>query len=134
MIIKIVLFVIFLLLAIFIVLQKGASRGGRGIVLVMLATGAFLVWEPERANALAHPLGVGRGADLLLYLWIVITLAVILLLYLKLVEMNRMLTELARQLTLSRPIRPSAADAATQQRAAGTPARHQQRPDIPGGS
>ncbi len=107
MIIQAILISALLLLAIFVALQKSASRSVRSIVLAMLAGGAYLVWQPEHANALAHLLGVGRGADLLLYLWIVITLSVMLLLYLKIVELNRMLTELARRLALSRPMQPS---------------------------
>ena len=55
---------------------------------------------------MAHAFGVGRGADLLMYLWVVITCSVILLLYLKIVEMNRMLTQLARRLALSQPMHP----------------------------
>ena len=103
-IIKVVLLTLLALLALFVASQKIAPRGVRLTVLAMLAAGAYLVWEPEHANAVAHAVGVGRGADLLMYLWVVITLFVILLLYLKIVEMNRMLTELARRLALSRPL------------------------------
>jgi small membrane protein len=107
MIIQILLALMLLLLAMFVGLQASTPRGVRLLVLTMLAGGAFLVWQPEHANDAASVLGVGRGADLLFYLWIVITLAVIFLLYLKIVRMNRMLTELARRLAIERPIRPA---------------------------
>ena len=95
-----------LMLALVVVRHMKASRRARLIVLCVLATGAYLVWQPDHANSMAHLLGVGRGADLLLYIWIVLTLSVILLLYLKIVEMNQMLTEVARRLTLLNPIPP----------------------------
>lgn len=106
MIIQILLTCLLALLALFVTLQGISSRGVRLAVLGMLAAGAYLVWRPEHANAMAQALGVGRGADLLMYLWVVITLSVILLLYLKIVAMNRMLTQLARRLALSQPMRP----------------------------
>ena len=106
MIIKILLVSALALIAFFVVLQRQASRGVRFSVLVMLLAGAYLVWQPEHANAAARFVGVGRGADLLMYLWVVITLSVILLLYLRIVAINRMLTELARQFALTRPIYP----------------------------
>jgi hypothetical protein len=106
MIIKILLSSLLALLALFVTLQRISSRGVRYTVLTMLAIGAYFVWRPEHATAVAQTLGVGRGADLLMYLWVVITCSVILLLYLKIVEMNRMLTELARRLALREPMHP----------------------------
>jgi hypothetical protein len=111
MIIQLLLIGVLLLSALVVVRQMQASRRARVIVLSMLAIGAYLVWQPEQANELAHSLGVGRGADLMLYLWIVLTFAVILLLYLKIVEMNQMVTDLARRLTLMTPVRPGGAGA-----------------------
>jgi small membrane protein len=106
MIIKILLSSLLALLALFVTLQRTSSRGVRFTVLAMLAIGAYFVWRPEHATAVAQTLGVGRGADLLMYLWVVITCSVILLLYLKIVHMNRMLTELARRLALGQPMHP----------------------------
>ena len=106
MTIQLVLITILLLLALTVVRYMRAPRRARLIVLCVLGTGAYLVWQPNHANLVAHLLGVGRGADLLLYLWIVLTFSVILLLYLKIVEMNQMLTEVARRLTLLNPISP----------------------------
>ena len=42
------------------------------------AFGLIIIWYPEVANSLAELVGVGRGADLLLYSWIVISMFVIL--------------------------------------------------------
>lgn len=106
MIIKVLLISLLAFLALFVALQTITSRGVRFTILTVLAIGAYFVWRPEHANAVAQTLGVGRGADLLMYLWVVITCSVILLLYLKIVEMNRMLTQLARRLALSQPMHP----------------------------
>jgi small membrane protein len=107
MIIKLLLLALLALLAVFVTLQAMISRGVRSAVLVILAIGAYFVLQPDHANAMAHILNVGRGADLLMYLWVVITFSVILLLYLKIVAMNRMLTQLARRLALNQPMYPS---------------------------
>lgn len=108
MIIKLVLLGVLSLLSVFVVSQRSTSRLLRIAVLSIILGGAFLVWLPEQATLAAHALGVGRGADLLLYLWVVMTLAVILLLYLKLVETNRAITLLAREIALMRPALPAA--------------------------
>lgn len=106
MIIKILLLCLLALIALVVMLQHIASRGTRLTVLATLAAGAYFVWQPDHANAVARVLGVGRGADLLMYLWVVITFSVMLLLYLKIIGMSRMLTQLARQLALSQPLQP----------------------------
>jgi hypothetical protein len=75
-------------------------------ILLVLATGMFLVWAPETTNQLANILGVGRGADLILYLWVVITLALMLVLYLKILRLGRRVTQLTRALALAHPMLP----------------------------
>src|SRR5262247_2570710 len=106
MIIKFLLITLLALLAVFVIWQKITSPGVRSTALIVLAIGAYFVWQPEHANAVAHVVGVGRGADLLIYLWVVVTFSLVLVLYLRIVEMSRMLTELARRLALSEPTYP----------------------------
>ena len=106
MTIKVLLASALALLALFVTLQRITPPGVRVTILAVLAIGVYFVWRPEHANAAAQALGVGRGADLLVYLWVVITCSVILLLYLKIVEMNRMLTQLTRRVALSQPMYP----------------------------
>jgi len=86
--------------------QQTTSRLVRVSILAVLAFGMFLVWAPETTNRLAGALGVGRGADLILYLWVVITLALILFLYLKILRLARRITQLTRALALTQPMRP----------------------------
>ena len=68
--------------------------------------GLVLVWNPELANAAAHVAGVGRGADLLLYVFIGAAAFVSLYLHLRGEATSRMVTELARAVALQTPQRP----------------------------
>ncbi|SRR6266511_1307569 len=108
MIIQILLLSILSVLACFVSLQRVTSAAVRFTALVLLATGAYFVLVPEHANAVARLLGVGRGADLMMYLWVVVTLFIILLLYLKIIELNRTITQIARHLAISHPMCPRA--------------------------
>jgi small membrane protein len=90
-----------------VALQRTTSRLLRLAVLVVVGVGLYFVWVPDQTTQLAAALGVGRGADLVLYVWVVITLALIVFLYLKIVQLSRRLTELTRAQALSRPELPS---------------------------
>jgi hypothetical protein len=68
-----------------------------GIVLI----GLVFVWVPNTTNAIASLVGVGRGADLIMYLWIVLNLLFIVRLHIKLREQSETLTQLARKLALN---------------------------------
>jgi len=106
MIIKFLPITLLALLAVFVVRQKITLPAARSIALIVLGIGADFVWQPDHASAVGHVVGVGRGADLLMYLWVGVTISVVPVLYLKIVEMGRILTELARRLALSQPIYP----------------------------
>ena len=84
--------------------QRGKSRFVFHATLVIGAAGLFFVWMPEEANDLAYLLGVGRGADLILYCWILTTLIVALNLHVLIRENQQLTTELARQLALAHPL------------------------------
>jgi hypothetical protein len=60
---------------------------------------------PEQANDLAYLLGVGRGADLILYCWILSSLIIALNLHVLIRENQQVTTELARQLALAHPLK-----------------------------
>jgi hypothetical protein len=68
--------------------------------------GLWFVWSPDEANQVAHALGIGRGADLLLYCWVLVSTVVLLNLHLKLRGTLRLTTELARQVALLAPLEP----------------------------
>lgn len=62
--------------------------------------GLYLVWRPEEANDIAHVVGIGRGADLVLYLWVVLSMLVALNLHIRLKVQSELTTQLARALAL----------------------------------
>ena len=105
--IKLLLLLFLVMVAIYVLMQRSTSMVLRVAIEVLLVLGAYFVVAPEAATAVAHALGVGRGTDLILYTWIIVTFAVVLVLYLKVVAMNRTITQLARSLALSHVRHPS---------------------------
>ncbi len=85
--------------------QRGKSRFVFHATLAIGAAGLFFVWMPEEANDLAYLLGVGRGADLILYCWILTSLIMALNLHVLIRENQQVTTELARQLALAHPLK-----------------------------
>ena len=71
-----------------------------GASLIAGAAGLYLVWVPEQSTAVAEFIGIGRGADLILYLWVCISLNMLLSLHLKLRVQHETLTKLARAMAL----------------------------------
>ncbi|RZN00380.1 hypothetical protein CWO91_34105 [Bradyrhizobium genosp. SA-3] len=76
-------------------------------IIGLLASGAalaglYFVWVPEHATALATFAGIGRGSDLIVYTWVVISLLIMLNLHLKLRLQLDMITRLARAVAIDR--------------------------------
>jgi hypothetical protein len=69
--------------------------------------GLYLVWIPSHATRLAEWAGVGRGVDLVIYVWVVISLLVILNLHLKLRAQMELITKLARSMAVDNALRAS---------------------------
>jgi small membrane protein len=72
-----------------------------GVVICAALFGAYIVWMPDHATYLANLVGIGRGADLVLYVWVLISCAILLLLYLNLREQFQVITTLARKMALA---------------------------------
>jgi hypothetical protein len=72
-----------------------------GMVICAALFGAYIVWMPDQATYLANLIGIGRGADLVLYVWVLISCAILLLLYLNLREQLQLITALARRMALT---------------------------------
>ena len=73
----------------------------------ILAAGIFLVVFPDLTNRLATTLGVGRGADLVFYIFIVGFCYLILLVYAKIRKLEQQLAELTRRQALMDVKQPS---------------------------
>ena len=73
-----------------------------GVAVICAALfGVYLVWMPDQATLIANLIGVGRGTDLVLYVWVMISSAVLLILYLKSRAQFEVVTALARAVALS---------------------------------
>lgn len=96
------LILIFGLLAclVYAFLQRRKSRTVATGILLASGTGIWFVLVPEHTSVLAEALGVGRGADLILYFWIVMSVLILMNLQFKILSLQRDLTELAREVTL----------------------------------
>lgn len=42
-------------------------------IMIAAVFGIYLVWVPEQATVIAQHVGIGRGTDLVLYIWILIS-------------------------------------------------------------
>ncbi|HVY76004.1 MAG TPA: DUF2304 domain-containing protein [Puia sp.] len=71
------------------------------LVSLLLLSGIVFVIYPELTNRLAHLLGIGRGADLIFYLAILIFGYIVLILYSKINKLENMLIELIRKQSLN---------------------------------
>jgi small membrane protein len=73
-----------------------------GVVsMLVAAVGLYFVWVPEHATWLAALVGIGRGVDLILYVWVVISLVMLLNLHLKLRAQMELITILARRIAIA---------------------------------
>jgi small membrane protein len=72
-----------------------------GLLTIMAASwGLYFVWFPSHASRLAAIVGIGRGVDLVLYTWVVISLIMLLNLHLKLRAQMELITALARKIAI----------------------------------
>jgi hypothetical protein len=81
---------------------------GRLMPLVALL-GIYVAWFPERTTEAASWVGVGRGVDLMLYVWVLVSGILILALHLKLITYERKLTALVRFLAIHNATAPESA-------------------------
>jgi hypothetical protein len=72
----------------------------RALMLVAIAAGVVAVLFPDAVTEVAQAIGVGRGADLVLYLLVITFLFTTIGLHLRLSEMHDRYVEVARQLAL----------------------------------
>ena len=86
------------------------SRAPTASIVISIAAGSgmVLVFVPEWSDALARAVGVGRGADLIFYCWLVISLIVSINLHVRLRDLQSQITALTRALALKTPAFPSA--------------------------
>ena len=94
-----------LLLPLFYVMIQSRRRVlVRGAVMLTVVFGQYFVWFPEEANRIAGAVDVGRGADLLLYSWVLIGMLLILNSALSIISINETLTKLIRHIAIQEAV------------------------------
>ena len=72
--------------------------------IIAAGAGLYLVWAPSHTTELAELVGIGRGADLIVYLWVCISLNLLLSLHLKMRVQQETITKLARHIALTNAV------------------------------
>ena len=80
------------------------------LLLAMVSGGLVFIFFPDVSNMIAHKLGVGRGADLVFYLSIVIFWFVILKLYVRIRKLEKIVTDVVRKDAISEAGKISSTD------------------------
>jgi small membrane protein len=88
--------------------QYSRAAAISSVALLAAAAGLYFVWLPEHATRLAAKVGIGRGVDLILYVWVIISLLVMLNLHLKLRSQMELITALAREVAIANARAPTA--------------------------
>lgn len=76
------------------------------VLFIFSALAVYFILFPEYSNILAHKLGVGRGADLLFYICILLFLFVIMKLFSRIRRLEQLLTEAVRKDAIKSTIVP----------------------------
>jgi small membrane protein len=86
--------------------QSRYTRFFHYFLVITAGLGIYFIWWPEQTTALAHGVGIGRGTDLVLYVWLIASLLVSINLHLRLKREQRRITTLAREIALVQPREP----------------------------
>lgn len=100
MIIQILLTVGLLFIGLYGYTQKRRSLPLSIVICVSVVIAMYFVWAPAHANAVAHRIGVGRGADLVFYCWGLISLLLLVNLQVRLLKTREQITLLARRIAI----------------------------------
>jgi hypothetical protein len=106
-------FILTVLLIAIVVLYFGRLRSrllDRVVVLAFAILGISMVVAPDWTNKAASLVGVGRGADLFIYLAILGFAFVLLLFYSKIRDIEASLTDIARAIAIERSVAPPRVD------------------------
>ncbi len=100
MIIKLILIFGLTLVLLYALLQRSRSPYISITMSLVSLAGIYFVWFPESTNELAHIVGVGRGADLVIYCWLIISLIIPMNLQFKILQLQSAITILVREQAL----------------------------------
>ncbi len=91
---------------IFLSLRTFDFRGLKYTLCIFAAAGIFFVWTPDTLTALANVLGIGRGADLIIYGLTLIVFLMTISMALQNRATNEKITALVRALAIQSARRP----------------------------
>ncbi|MEM9985633.1 MAG: DUF2304 domain-containing protein [Bacteroidota bacterium] len=80
----------------------------RVLIALVLILGVSFVLFPDASTLLANALGVGRGADMVIYLTLTGLTIGIILLYLRILRLEQQLTEVIRHQAIAQAQKPEA--------------------------
>lgn len=100
MIVQIILTFGFLILAAFGWLRMGSVRVFASALTLICFAGIYFIWVPRNLTLVANWLGVGRGADLLLYIFLTFVMFELLIVRIRDKEQSELITRLARRLAI----------------------------------
>lgn len=80
--------------------QRIRLRWFRLSVASICALGVVIIWDPALATRAANAVNIGRGADLITYLWIALSFAVTVNVHLRLKVNDDRMTRLAREIAI----------------------------------
>jgi hypothetical protein len=78
-----------------------SRRLSRFVVLALAAAGVIFVLRPDASTRIAHFLGVGRGVDLMLYIFLIATVYALMQLYARVRTLDWQITQLSRALAIA---------------------------------
>jgi len=105
--IKFILTIGLLLIFVYAVLQRDRIRLLTTVIALSVLPGLGIVWFPEAATVFANAIGVGRGADLIFYLWILVSAGVMMIMHVQLKAQEQRITLLAREIAIGRAEPPN---------------------------
>ena len=100
MIFKSVLIIIFLLMITLSLYQFSENRFFRCLIILISSIGLLSVLFPNRTTLIANLLNIGRGADLVLYSWVIVSFLFLSLFGSNLLRIKRDTTLIVRKLAI----------------------------------
>jgi hypothetical protein len=92
-----------LICALYAYAQTRYSRYLGVVVYLVTAVGIYFVWFPEHTTVIAQLIGLGRGTDLLLYVWVLLSFLISIHIHVRIRAESERITLLAREIALGRP-------------------------------
>ena len=95
--IQIILITGIILLVIYYLMLMRSAVAELAFLIVVSGISVFFILFPNKTNIIANKLGVGRGADLLFYVCILLFLFFVLKLFVRIKRLEKKLTEIVRK-------------------------------------